>query len=69
MLARRLFERVFAVVGDIDFEPLFHEGVRNEVGNGLLVVDDEDRGGFFGHGCRSFRAGVVRGCNCARSAT
>jgi len=42
MLARRLFERVFAVVGDIDFESLFHEGVRNEVGNGLLVVDDED---------------------------
>ena len=42
MLARRLLECVFAVVGDINFEPLFHEGVRNEVGNGLLVVDDED---------------------------
>ena len=45
MAARRLLQRLAAVVGDLDLEPLFGEVEAGELDDIPLVVDDQDRGG------------------------
>ena len=49
MLVHGGLKTLFAVRGHVDLEAFFHKAVGNEVGDGLLVVYDEDGFCFFVH--------------------